>query len=164
MSIIRSYPIRSTGLTATTPASAWGYGNYVSLVDRVNSDIKVFGLTFQITNIPTADSTHAIIIELAIGQQGRETTKVVMPYSNRGDTLVGYYMNKTFNLVLPELIEIKVGERLSVRFADSLSSAITYQAVKMNYLAAKELVDPDMIENFKYPKVGNGMSTGERWR
>jgi len=164
LSIIRSYPIRSAGLIITTPASAWGYGNYASLVDRANNDIKVFGLTFQITNIPTADSTHMILIELAKGQQGSEVTQVQLPYVNRGDTVVGYYLTNIFNLVLPEPINIKVGERLSVRAADSLSSAITYNAVKMNYIASKELVDPDMIENFKYPKVGNGMSTGERWR
>lgn len=162
MSIIRSYPERLAGISLTTPASAWGYSPYVRIVDEVNKDIKLFGFSFQVTNIPAADATHDILFEIALGNQGYEVLKVQVPYSNRADTVVGYYMIRQLNIFLPEPIDILRAKRISMRAADSLSSSIVYSAVKILYSSSIPLVPQHDVNNFKFSS-GRGNFT-EGWQ
>lgn len=163
--IVFALPNPGPGLSVTASASAWGYGIYVVVAESLARDIAVTGLQFQITNVPSLDTTNEQLFEIAVGPVSLEVTKLQFPYSMRMDTAVGYYMNHTVKLTLPEPYVIKKLERVSVRVANSIASAVVYDAVKLLYQApsAVQRLTP-LFGNYQYVKVGGGMSTGERFR
>lgn len=164
MSIIRSYPERISGISISTPASAWGYGSYVRIVDYVNKDIKLFGFRFQVTNTPTADATNEFLFEISIGRQGNEVVRCQQSYIHRSDTNAGYFLLSNINIFFPEPVIIKEGQRLSIRAADSLSSAITYQGIKILYSSSVALSANHDINNFEFVSAASGISVTEKWR
>lgn len=128
-----SLPASANGLSPISSASAWAYGSYVEASASLASDIYVIGIAFQVTNTPSLDVTHESLFEIATGAGGAEVTKIQIPYSHRPDTLVGYYLDSSLQVFLPEDFLIAAGTRVVVRATDSLASAITYGGVKIMY-------------------------------
>lgn len=133
-----SIPTAAAGLTPASAASAWGYGTWVEVVSAASNTTSKYisGFSFQITNVPALDTSTEQLFEIGTGASSAEVTKVQVPYSIRADTLANYYMTNIFNVYFPEPMVISTGTRIAVRVADSLTSAITYNGVKLLYLEA----------------------------
>lgn len=129
-----SLPADANGLTPASAASAWGFGSWVVASASLGTDIYVMGLVFEVTNVPGLGTTVEQLFEIGTGAGGAEVTKVQIPWSIRQDTLVGYYMTKSYTLYLPEPMLIAQGTRVAVRVTDSLASVITYNGVKLKYM------------------------------
>jgi hypothetical protein len=130
---IDAFPADAAGITPTSAASVWGFGLWTELTTGFAFDIYIISLSFQITNIPALDTTVEQLFEIGIGTAGAEITEVQVPYNVRNDTQVGYYLTRPEHIFLPEPIEITAGNRIAVRVADSLVTAITYNGVKIMY-------------------------------
>jgi hypothetical protein len=142
---IDAFPADAAGITPTSAASVWGFGLWTQLTTGFAFDIYIISLSFQITNIPALDTTVEQLFEIGIGTAGAEVTEVQVPYNVRNDTQVGYYLTTPEHIFLPEPIEITAGNRIAVRVADSLATAITYNGVKIMYkegAASYTPVDP----------------------
>jgi len=142
---INAFPADAAGITPTSAASVWGFGLWTELTTGFAFDIYIISLSFQITNIPALDTTVEQLFEIGIGTAGAEITEVQVPYNVRNDTQVGYYLTRPEHIFLPEPIEITAGNRIAVKVADSLATAITYNGVKIMYkegAASYTPVDP----------------------
>jgi hypothetical protein len=130
---IDAFPAGAAGITPISAASVWGFGLWTQLTTGFAFDIYIISLSFQITNIPALDTTVEQLFEIGIGTAGAEITEVQVPYNVRNDTQVGYYLTRPEHIFLPEPIEITAGNRIAVRVADSLATAITYNGVKIMF-------------------------------
>jgi hypothetical protein len=117
------------GLQVASAASSWGYGSWVEL-QRTTEAVSILGISYQWTSIPTADTTESHLIEVGTGAAGAESAQLQVSSNHRSDTAVGYYL-QTFQMFFPEPRSISAGTRVSIRAADSSSSARTYQAVRL---------------------------------
>jgi len=148
---ILSLPAAATGLAPDSSATAWTYGTAVTASASLGVGINIIGLQFQVTNIPTVDATQEILFDITIGG----TTKVQIPYTQRSDTAVGYYQAPSQTIFLPEPYSVPGGSAVAVKVTDSLSSAITYNGVKILY---QEKTPPAVALNTP-ADVATGVST-----
>lgn len=141
-----SLPARSIGVWPVGNATAWAYGSWYQLIDKLDSGIFVSGIQFQIGAIlATLDTTRQILFEVGVGAPGSEVIKMQIPYSIRLDTAVGYYKSSGYNSIfLPEPMLIPAGSRIAVRVADSFALAVTYDGFKLMY---REIIDPVIAAN-----------------
>ena len=136
-----SLPARTIGIWPVGNATAWAYGSWYQLIDKLDSGIFVSGIQFQVGAIlATLDTTREILFEIGVGLAGSEVVKMQIPYSIRLDTAVGYYNSSGYNSIrFPEPMLIPAGSRIAVRVADSFAVAVTYDGFKLMY---REVVDP----------------------
>lgn len=125
----RALPDAMAGAAPASNATAWVFGSWV-FVSACPADLALVGVSVRSSNIPSADATQEILIEIGTGAPGAEITKAQIPHSLRMDTTVGYYIDQTSNIFLPEPMLVRYGAGLSVRVADSITGAVTY-AVKV---------------------------------
>jgi len=129
---ILSLPAAATGLAPVSSATAWTFGTAVTASASLPAGINIIGLQFQVTNIPTVDTTQQILFDITVGG----ITKVQIPYTQRSDTAVGFYPSVPYSggtVFLPEPYKVPGGSAVAVQVTDSLSSAITYNGVKILY-------------------------------
>lgn len=129
MGIFKTIPQQGlSGLSVASAASAWGFGAWQTLLQNC-PELSVIGLTLQFTAIPSVDTTEEVILEIGTGAVGAETTKLQFPYSFRSDTAVGFY--RPWHFFLPEPLTVAANTRVAVRFADTSTSARTYNGVRI---------------------------------
>jgi len=151
---ILSLPQAATGLAPVSSATAWNYGTAVTASASLAVGIKIIGLQFQVTNIPTVDATQEILFDITVGG----TTKVQIPYTQRSDTAVGFYPSVPYSggtVFLPEPYSVPGGSAVAVQVTDSLASAKTYNGVKILY---QENTPPTVALNTPND-VATGVST-----
>lgn len=167
--IVKSLPQNSNGISVVSSASSWNFGSWVCLHQRIGLDIIITSLCFAITYVPAStDTTYEMLFELGEGDQGSETKILQIPHSIRADTKIAHYMHM-HSLYLPEGLYINRHDRLSVRVANSVATAVTYNAVKIMYTVPGQLVensDYELINNYQFARsVSAGViSLGERIR
>lgn len=135
---ILAVPSTSTPSTISTPASAWGFSGWSELTSFLLHDSNIIGISVQVTysgGTPGLDITNEFIVEIGTGEAGAEVTDLQIPYSYRQDTTIGYYLTRTYTIMLPEPHVITAGTRIAARIADSNTSALTYSGVKIYYRA-----------------------------
>jgi len=143
-----SLPNVTTGLSPASAASAWGYGAWIQASAGMDVDVYLSGFSFQITNTPSLDVTTEQLFEIGTGVIGSEVTKIQIPYSIRVDTIDCYYLTNIFNVYFPEPMLVSAGTCITVRAADSLVTAITYNGVKIMY--QREFRVGVMVANGQY--------------
>jgi hypothetical protein len=150
------------GLSIVSSATAWAFGPWYVLAERLSAPIAVVGLQFQVTYVLASDdTTYELLFEISRGNPGNEVTKLQFPYSVRRDSNVGYYMTRS--ITLPEIYSIPAGECMSIRAANSVATALTTEAVRLIYQGTVRVgARSPMPENYKF--VTTTMSTGERIR
>lgn len=124
---------QGAGVAPVSAASSWGFGSYVPLATHPYK-IALSGFSFEPPTPATAvDTTDQRLFEIATGAPSAETVIAQIPYSVRQDTNVGYVQENEGRVFLPEPIELAAGTRLSVRVADSSSSALTYSGFRATF-------------------------------
>ena len=158
-------PKYATGASVISSATAWAYGSYVVIAECLARDIYIIGVQFQITDAPASlDVTEEHLFEIATGAAGAEVTKIQIPYSVRQDTAVGYYLTASVSCTFPEGYKVPALSRISARATNSIAVAVTYP-FKIFYQGIGEITRARQVtNNYRYVKVGTGMSTGERVR
>jgi hypothetical protein len=149
-----AHPDLFSGISLTSPASAWGYGTWTVITQRTNRDIYLTSLQFQVTSIPSNDVTEEVLLEVGLGPQDSEETKIQIPYSFRKDTAVGYYIDTPIYHI-PEPVFVSVGTRISIRAADSSTSSRTYEGIKLRFQSTGEIQSNDSVglfNNFQFPQ------------
>jgi hypothetical protein len=138
-------------------------GSWVLLAESLAYDIAVIGLQFQSTYIPASlDTTYEHLFEIGVGPANLEVVKIQLPYSIRQDTVLQYYL--TGGVMLPEGFSIEKGSRVSVRVANSVATAVTYDAVKLRYQATGVVLSRTSLpNNYKFPRSA-GLSVTEKIR
>lgn len=123
------------GATPASAASAWGFGSWAEVLPNGwPYDIAIYGLTFEVTNVPALDTTIEELFEIGTGAPGAEVTKVQVPYTLRADTgPIGYYLERMLYPAFGEPMLVPAGTRVAVRAADSLASVVTYEGVKVYF-------------------------------
>lgn len=139
-----SLPSRNTGIWPTSGATAWTYGPWFLMIDKLDSGIFVSGIQFQIGVIPASlDVTMQQLFEVGVGASGSEVVKIQVPFSIRMDTAACYIESSGYStLFFPEPMLIPAGSRISVRAADSVAATVNYEAFKIIY---REVVDPTVV-------------------
>lgn len=138
-----SLPSRSTGAWPASGATAWVYGSWIEIIDKLDSGMYLFGLQFQIGVIPISlDITMQQLFEVGIGPSGSEVVKLQLPYSIRIDTGLGFVNSRGYSISFPEPMLIPAGSRISVRVTDSIAAAVSYEGVKLMY---REVEDPTVV-------------------
>lgn len=160
-------PDQANGASPISGAS-WAFGNWVTVITHTQDNFIINGLTWQVTNVPTADTTYEQIFEIGVGDAGSETTIAQVPYSFRADTAADYYVD-TYTFYFPEAIIVAPNRRIAVRAASSDAATITYNGVKLRYQATvimPALATAGFPNNYQHPKsVSAGiMSIGEKIR
>lgn len=130
---ILSIPSNSNGLSPVSGVSAWTYGSWVAFTTSLPTDGYITGITFQNQAIPSLDTTQQFLFEVGIGAAGAEVVKLQVPYSFRQDTNIGIYLMPVNSIYLPEPFFVHGGSRISVRVADSIANALTYNNAKLMY-------------------------------
>jgi hypothetical protein len=156
------YPTAASGVTVTSDASAWGFGAWVEVYAGHPYDASLTGVVWQVTSIPSVDTTQEVLFEIGFGATGAESTRAQIPYSVRNDTQVGYYLDASFRYVFPEPIVLRRHTRIAARVADGSASALTYEGVKI-WLREADRLDIT-LENYFFLRVDDGMGTGEKIR
>jgi hypothetical protein len=129
--VVFSSPDSSSGVIPASAASAWGFGSRVEALGAWPFDVALTGISFEVDEVLAVDTTREVLIEIATGDPGSEVTKVQIPYSFRNDTAVGYYSQDHVEIFFPEPVVITAFTRLSVRIADSKTTANNYDAFKI---------------------------------
>jgi len=129
--VVFTSPDASSGVVCSTPASAWGFSAYAEALAAWSFDIAITGISFEVDEALAVDTTRELVIEIATGDPGSETTILQIPYSFRNDTNVGYYSQDHVEIFFPEPVVITSPTRLSARIADNKTSATTYDAIKV---------------------------------
>lgn len=151
----RAYPEFAGGIAPVSGSTSWTLGAWFNLVARTNANIAICGISFSTTVAIGADTTIQHLIEIALGRQGEEVLKLQIPASTRNDTAVGYYM--PVKIFLPEPYLIQVGQKISVRIADSTNSAQTYNGFKILYQTDNNpLIGNSMPNNFQFVGGSSG--------
>lgn len=161
-----SLPSTESGVIVNASATAWSFGPWKLLGKFLKEDIYVYSLNWQETRVTTADTTYQVLFEIGVGSVGREVTKLQVPYSYRSDTAVSYYSSNKGGIFLPEPYFIPQYSTVSIRVANSVAAADTYNGMKLQYLSASSVVPPSVsngnIEIFKGVSAGSGISVSER--
>ena len=153
----------SSGVSVVSGSPAWTLGTWVNVMaDGSSWPIAICGITFQVTQIPSADATTEQIIEIGVGDIGSEVTKIQIPYSYRSDTQVGYYLDSSIiNIFLPEPFFHKNNVRIAARAASSTATQ-TFEGLKILYQEYSEA--PLVLNNYQHIQAGSGISVGEKIR
>jgi len=135
MANIKCVPAESNGVSAASSILAWYFGAWTEITSGLSTGIKVLGIQFQEgQNNPSVDTTMERLFEIGIGLVASETTKLQIPSSIRSDTTAyGHYMPPVNKVWLPEPYVIPASTRIVVRVADSTTTAVTYNGIKLIY-------------------------------
>ena len=145
------------GLTLVSPVGTWQFSGWQKIDEYTEVDINIYGISFALTAIPTADSTEQYIIEIGVGAIGNESTKIQIPYSMRSDTAVAFYFVNSVSL--PEPYYVRAGSTISVRIACSVASR-TVNGIKLMYTATQNVGEEEVYpNNHRRVQTANGMST-----
>lgn len=161
---IRCIPEYSKGISCVTVATSWRPSAWKVIAPLTNSDMYIIGLNYQVTQVPSADTTYESVVEVGIGATGNEVVVIQSPYSFRADTAVGHYMDRQ-KVFFPDPYYVPRGTTVSVRIAVSNAAAVTIQGIKLMVYDSVRPVQPNEIGqlvNSNNINVGNNMSVTER--
>ena len=75
---ILSYPSAEigSGITVTAPGVSWAFGDWRPIAKITTQDINIISLQFQVTNVPSTDTTYKHLFEIGTHTGSGIVTKI----------------------------------------------------------------------------------------
>jgi hypothetical protein len=155
---LNSLPQNESGKSLLSSATIWAYGSWVTIATHTKVDIYIYSLQFQVTSSLPTDTNYELLFDIGVAQDPNTlVTKLQVPYSFRNDTALQYYQD-TKVAHFPEPFLVPALSRVAVRVTDSVSTALTYNGVKLRYMSSVPLIQ---LSTGSYPnsyqRVTGGM-------
>ncbi len=140
--------------------AAWSYGDWMVLDSSVPNTINIVGFSFSWTYVPAVDTTIECVFDISVAERGKREVDIQLPFSLRSDTAVGYYMNKSNLVYLPEGYVVPAGSEIAVRVADSIVGNLGYDCISLMVETTTAVnISPGNVfsNNYQRLKGNNGL-------
>lgn len=129
---ILSLPSTATGLTYTSPNTAWGGGSYTIISSGLSTSIYLISCNWLIEDNAGSSSALEGLLTIRTGPAGSQVIKVEIPFSTRAQTNVAYLKQNAVNITLSEPLLIPKNTQIEFRIQMS-DVSIVNTSIKLLY-------------------------------